>query len=737
MNATGDLRQLYDFVRNGLPMLAMTLLLCLFVMAVMGTAVPGREGRAVALTLTAEPGSKLSSSGGLRLLGGHPREAGARVRLTLPDPQPDRARWVLRLPRDPLGLVWVRGAGWESPHYDFYRPGPMEGVLPSSFQFFLPNDAGGMVEAALHMRGGMPATVMPEVIGEDVAALAAQRVLALNMIVYTGLFTLALVALALFWAVRESYCLTLFIATFATGMFICAINGHLYVLPGLRLFGWWRDQGIWALALLMLASVLNLFVHFSGGVDDMDTRLLRAVRGSTVALLVGAASCLLRLEALEAWGKWLAAAGALVTFGLLCWLLREAWRRRVILVIPTLCLLALAVATCGLRVAMSHGSLVDVVWVRYGFQPALLALLAVLALAMIERVGEYRHQRDRDRRARLDSEQRMAREATRAELTRALQARLRDQSQYDIEWSAFRLLLEYLLPHVRADLALAIAHGYHGRDTMVVEPIQHKRKAEEMISARLLGLKRLALMRQPLQQSFEDRGRRGCELVVPLAVDAHGWGVLLLQRDNGAEFSPEEMELALELTRLTLLHADEAVATQTLKRTAEVDALTGTYNRRGIDQWLARYFEGPGNSGQAFSLLFVDIDHFKQINDLYGHACGDHCLRSVAEVLRATLRQQDLLGRYGGEEFIALLPKADTTVGRMIAERLRAAVEDHRIEWQGQLHQVTVSIGVSTRSAFDRTAATLLERADRALYTAKREGRNRVHVSAAVFGVGE
>lgn len=733
MNADGQHR-LRGFMRTGLPMLAMTALLCLFAVVVMVATWSDLNIDASPVVVSAEQGSKLSSNGGLRLPGGREVEISGRVRATLPATGVDDARWVVRVPRDPFSEIWAQSDDWQSPRYDFYRPQVKDGLLPSSFRFALPANGSDRLELIMHMRGSMPSTLMPQLIREDRSALVGQRVVALNVMVYTGLFTLALVALALFWAVRERYYLALFGTTFIAGTTISAINGHLYVLPGLRLFGWWRDHGLWALMLLTMAAVLNLVAHFAN-IGFQHPRLPGAVRAATFTLIAVAGICLLRVSALLPLEAALAAAGLIATVVLAGWLLREAWQRKVAMVLPTAGLLLLMAIGCGLRVGVALGWVSDVTWTRYGFQLALLGLLAVLALTMIDRVGEYRHQRDRDRRARLDSEQAMARESARTDLTRTLQARLREQSPHDIEWSAFRVLLEYLLPHVRADLSLMIAHGYHGRDTMVVEPIEGKRRAEELMSGRLLELRRMAMMRQPLQQPFEDRGRHGRELVVPLTVDAHGWGVLLLQRNDNAEFSEQEMELAADLARLTLLHADEAVATQTLKRTAEVDALTGTYNRRGIDQWLARHFEGKDNALQAFSLLFVDIDHFKQINDLYGHACGDHCLRSIAEVLRTTLRQQDLLGRYGGEEFIALLPSADTNVGRMIAERLRSAVEDHQIEWQGQLHQITVSIGVSTRSAFDRSAGTMLERADRALYTAKREGRNRVHVSAAVFGV--
>jgi diguanylate cyclase (GGDEF)-like protein len=220
---------------------------------------------------------------------------------------------------------------------------------------------------------------------------------------------------------------------------------------------------------------------------------------------------------------------------------------------------------------------------------------------------------------------------------------------------------------------------------------------------------------------------------VPLQVRAPGWGLLMLQREGGEGFSTEEMALAGEFARLATLHADEALAAYQLRRSAELDALTGAFNRRSIDQWLARAFLDASRRQQALSLLFIDIDHFKSINDRLGHAGGDHCLREVAAALRGALQEGDLLGRYGGEEFIALLPGRAGADAREMGERLRATVERSEIEYEGRGERVTVSIGVATRLERESTPAAAIERADKALYAAKRGGRNCVHVAPAVF----
>ena len=166
-----------------------------------------------------------------------------------------------------------------------------------------------------------------------------------------------------------------------------------------------------------------------------------------------------------------------------------------------------------------------------------------------------------------------------------------------------------------------------------------------------------------------------------------------------------------------------------LQTIAWTDALTGVANRHFLDQALGEAARGGQRIAQPLSVLMIDIDHFKLLNDRYGHPTGDACLRDVAGVLRRTLvRPGDLLARYGGEEFIALLHDADTAGALVVGERLRAAVEALRIENVGSpFGVVTVSVGAASALQHDSAApATLVEAADKALYEAKCAGRNQV-----------
>ena len=157
------------------------------------------------------------------------------------------------------------------------------------------------------------------------------------------------------------------------------------------------------------------------------------------------------------------------------------------------------------------------------------------------------------------------------------------------------------------------------------------------------------------------------------------------------------------------------------------DALTGLANRRALDERLSIELCRAARHRRPFAVLFCDIDHFKEVNDLYGHAAGDQALAGVANILARGSRTEDLPGRYGGEEFLVLLVEADAAGAVVAAERLRQAIAQHVIPDIGR--PVTASFGVSAWQNSE-SGAELLARADRGLYAAKDRGRNRVCVGA-------
>lgn len=173
-------------------------------------------------------------------------------------------------------------------------------------------------------------------------------------------------------------------------------------------------------------------------------------------------------------------------------------------------------------------------------------------------------------------------------------------------------------------------------------------------------------------------------------------------------------------------------AEQKLKELLNTDALTGLSNRRSVVGGLYKEVERARRYKRPFCCIMIDIDHFKKINDTYGHQAGDEVLRVIGKIMKSIFRNSDLTGRYGGEEFIVLLPETDIEGAMAAAEKIRAEVENAEIVIaEKEVIRMTSSFGVSCLCEDDdmpleKKAADLVGRADKALYKAKSEGRNRV-----------
>jgi diguanylate cyclase (GGDEF)-like protein len=160
------------------------------------------------------------------------------------------------------------------------------------------------------------------------------------------------------------------------------------------------------------------------------------------------------------------------------------------------------------------------------------------------------------------------------------------------------------------------------------------------------------------------------------------------------------------------------------------DALTGLFNRRYLEESLTLELIRAARKRSPVGIIMVDIDHFKQFNDTYGHAAGDEVLVQVGHFLRAHVRESDVTCRYGGEEFILILPEAPSKITQVRAQSMQEDIQGLRVEHQGQvLGAITLSLGVAGFPEHGTTMETILKAVDTALYRAKREGRNRVVVA--------
>ena len=171
---------------------------------------------------------------------------------------------------------------------------------------------------------------------------------------------------------------------------------------------------------------------------------------------------------------------------------------------------------------------------------------------------------------------------------------------------------------------------------------------------------------------------------------------------------------------------DQRRALSEAERRAQLDPLTGVLNRRSILERLEAACVRAQARGLPIALLFIDLDHFKAINDSHGHMAGDDCLRAVIPPIQAELRQSDVIGRYGGEEFVVILSSADAVVARGTAERIVKRVADLSVPGHGAPIRVTCSIGVASSDVLGVWGEQLIARADAAVYAAKRFGRNQV-----------
>ena len=210
---------------------------------------------------------------------------------------------------------------------------------------------------------------------------------------------------------------------------------------------------------------------------------------------------------------------------------------------------------------------------------------------------------------------------------------------------------------------------------------------------------------------------------VPLLAAEHCLGVLSVVHPERDHFGEDDLETLVLLAAFSAPHVEIA----RLARLSRVDGLTGALNRRGLSDTFPEV-DVSGESFVPLTVAMVDIDHFKQVNDQHGHAVGDEVLKEVVTRLGEAIRASDAVIRYGGEEFLLLLPGVGLTAGARVAERARRAMEGHPVQVGDIDVTVTISLGVASRIE-DESREALIARADAAMYAAKRGGRNRVALS--------
>lgn len=214
-------------------------------------------------------------------------------------------------------------------------------------------------------------------------------------------------------------------------------------------------------------------------------------------------------------------------------------------------------------------------------------------------------------------------------------------------------------------------------------------------------------------------------IVAPLILQDRILGAISLESAVPSAFNESDLHLLVSFAATATNAIQNAELHAEVQKLAITDALTGLYNRRGLFELGEREIERSFRFKRPLTAILLDVDRLKDINDRYGHFAGDQVLRTIATHCSKHLRKVDILGRYGGDEFVILLPETHLRLGSMVGERLRHSVQDAHIPVENALLKVSISLGIAGLTTDDTNLESLINRADAAMYAAKENGRNR------------
>ena len=304
---------------------------------------------------------------------------------------------------------------------------------------------------------------------------------------------------------------------------------------------------------------------------------------------------------------------------------------------------------------------------------------------------------------------------------------LRHMVDYAREVGKFDTCSVCLMSDGNEEFSVVVAEGYRKEILGKTFPLEAPTWAGWVLRAREepLAIRMERRSGMPILDPKERATKGGGFLAMPLRAQKRVCGALFLTRE-GEGFTARELRLLRIYCNQAAVAIENAIVYERVENLAATDGLTGLFNRRYLEGALERELARADRSSSSLALLLLDIDHFKSFNDTYGHAMGDLVLKNVATTLQRCLRQADVLARFGGEEFVVLLPQVGERGAMESAERIRAALESSGIHPGGPRKRVTVSIGLATFPDHADSSESLLRAADEALYRAKDASRNRV-----------
>jgi len=682
-------------------------------------------------------------SGTVKLHGDAKEPHWLRIDVDVPPLADDDTRWVLWFDRahvDRLAVRSLDAISMANAPVDFFAPDKKHDAHVAGYGFTLPRALNGPTTLYVEAAGQGHFSLSPRIrTKSDVEQYDRHAVLVFTAI-YTGLLLLLLNGLGMYVALRDRLYLQYLFYLGALLVFLLADTGHLYALPWIGRWGHWHTLGVYAFANVFAAATVVLARGFAGlprSASGLD-RVLTLFPAIPFALVL---VCLINRPEIAASIQAMTTAVCLGAILLAALATTMAWRHKRHLAFPMLLMWLLLFASGCIHALGTYGVVASNDWTEYGY-PVVAALTALmLGFALSDRIIEFRLQRDRARLAKdqVDASLRLERE--RRKFVESLNE-LRTASVGDQEWLAFRRLLEALRQIVPQHSSAVALNSFHGADLLLCEPNEARDDYQALIEMRNGALKGISRSQLPMQLRIDPPvSAEGIEqdlaqfAVLPLPLTAPAWGVLLIERRGWQTFEREELALANEFAQKAAQAVEAAANDRALRRSAEFDALTGAFNRRTVNARLEACFKNSLARNTPLTVLLVDLDHLNELNDKHGYAAGDACLRVLAETLSKHCEKVGEYGRFGGDEFVVMLPDMSPEQARKWAEAMRLDATSRDLTFPSGKLRLSLSIGVASRRPEDGTAQDLVEHANKAVFEAKRMGRDRVQVATAYSAV--
>ena len=629
------------------------------------------------------------------------RSVWLRLRGTLPDD--GQQRWV-RLERQQIdrARLYMHAAPNRFVAETGIGAAPsVKGQAPEAMLLAIPIQATGPQTMYVELRASGLLYLQPQLLRADEVARRQDASTSLDRWV-----SLLLALVAIFGIVRRirqpaSGTLAITMAALAVGVACLANNGELARVPGGASLLKVGPQVVPALWLLACAPLLWCTRRYAG-LDKHSPWLADVMYWGAWGFLVVAAASFALPPTWLASAQLAGLAGLAIT-GAVCIvaLFSDPRQSRWAPIFIWSGLIA-AVFAQGLIHAQA---LPPTLMARRGFQLMLaLLLLVYLVLPWLREIVRERAKLKRAVIPELSAEEKIAQ--AREQLMAGLQSGLANAGEGDMEWIAYRRLLEGLKPVLPQLASAVVAMNYHHEDLLIVEPRDAESRYRMLLQQRGPLLKNLSRSRAPQQVGIDFDGPDGplqrVQLaIIPLPIDKPGWGALVIERDATVEYSEEELDLAAEFASLATTAGDEAAEAMEARHANEYDPQTGVYKRDAIDRQLQQMHEAAFMQRKPLAMLRVGV------------VGNPATLPALAEVVRDEIDYGESVGRYGDDELLVLLPERHVPAARELGERILSAARKAG---------ATAAIGVSTAAAGERAPQAMLDRAAQALAKSRASG---------------